>query len=282
MFVQTRQKGLKEYRSRQVSAGQRCELDFGRLWELPLELLDKPNRDHSGTSEVFLWKTEAGVFVVKRQSDYCCRTWLHPLKGIPTAEREFHNLCLLKQRGLSVPSPVYFGRQRLNGRIQAILVTEYADGFVSLARLLSEWRQIPPSFSQRKEMITAAARLVRDLHQFRYCHRHLVPKHILLKPEKESIRGMLIDLETAERFRPFRKNRQSDLASLNHRCGSASRTDKLRFLFSYLEISKWTPRAKKFAREILKKSERKKQSSLQKRREKRPLSPVKPLTEIST
>jgi tRNA A-37 threonylcarbamoyl transferase component Bud32 len=258
----------EDTRTQQIGSDHFQGLDFDQLWDLPLERLDCPNQSGSGYSEVLLWKTNAGTFAVKRQSGYCCRTWRHPFRGIPTAEREFHNLQAMRRIGLPVPRPVYFSRRKVNGHLQSILITEYAEQFISLGTLLSQWNQKTPPRAVRKEIISAVARLIRNLHQSRHTHRHLVPKHILLKPQESPIPVMLIDLETLEQFRPFRKNRQSDLASLNNRCNAVSRTDKLRFLFSYLDISKWTPQAKAFVRDILQKTERKKRKSFQKRRRK--------------
>jgi len=171
---------------------------------------------------------------------------------------------LLMRRGIAVSRPLYFGCRRKNGHTQAVLITEYATDFISLNTLLSQWALKKPSCSSRKEIIAAVASAIRKLHQVRFCHRHLVPKHIFLKPDSKPIPVILIDLEAMEPFRPFRKNRQADLASLNNRCRSVSQTDKLRFLFSYLGISKWTPSAKQFARDILRKTYQKSRSSLQK------------------
>lgn len=260
----TRQKGLREYRLQDFAAEKPGNAAFEQLWDMPLTPLDQPNRKESGFSQVFLWKAERGNLIVKRQSDYFSRTLLHPLRGIPTLQREFENLLLLERKGIAVPRPLYFGCRRKDGHTQAVLITEYANDFISLNTLLSQWALKTPSCSFRKEIIAAAASAIRKLHQVRFCHRHLVPKHILLKPDSAPIRVILIDLEAAEPFRPFRKNRQADLASLNNRCRFVSQTDKLRFLFSYLEISKWTPSAKHFAREILRKTYQKSRSSLQK------------------
>lgn len=264
MQTLNKQKGLREHRIRAITAGKFGEIDFETLWEMPLAPLDKPNQKHSGFSQVFLWKSEAGNLIVKRQSDYFSRSLLHPLRGIPTLQREFQNLLLLERKGIAVPRPLYFGCRRKDGHTQAVLITEFANEFIPLSTLLSQWTLKKPTCSCRKEMIAAVASAIRKLHQLRFCHRHLVPKHILLKPDCKPIRVILIDLEAAERFRPFRKNRQADLASLNNRCRFVSQTDKLRFLFSYLEISKWTPSAKHFARDILRKTYQKSRRAHQK------------------
>lgn len=251
------------------SFGSPGKVDFERLWEMPLSPLDEPNHRKAGFSQAFLWKTEEGKWIVKRQFDYFCRTFLHPLTGIPTLEKEFHNLLRLQQEGIAVPRPLYFGCRRQDGHTQAVLITEYANGFISLDTLLSRWAIERPSPAHRKEITAAVASAIRNLHQHRLCHRHLVPKHILLRPDCKPIQVILIDLEATEPFRPFRKNRQSDLASLNYRCRLASQTDKLRFLFSYLGISRWTLPAKMFARDILQKSHRKSQKAHQRRKNKR-------------
>lgn len=255
---------MKEYRLRDPALGILERVDFESVWEIPLKPLDRPNQHHHGFSQVFLWNTQAGSFIVKRQSDYFCRTVFHPLRGIPTVEREFSNLVLLQQKGIPVPRPVYFGCRRKNGHIQAILITSYASDFVSLKTWLSERASNSSDRLLKKEVLTTAGHLIRNFHRLGYCHRHLVPKHILINPNHLPIQMLLIDLESMRKSLPFRRDRQADLASLDHRSEHLSQTDKLRFLFSYLGVSKWTPAAKKFARSILQKSRRKKQKSQQK------------------
>lgn len=254
LYSQTKRKGLEEYRIKEPLYPAIQESTFDRLWEMPLEPVDQPNHCSKGQSRVYLWKTEPHWLIVKKQSDYLTRNPSRPLRRIPAAERELQNLLFFRQIGITAPTPVYFGRRHTRGHSQAILITEYASDFLSLKALLSQWKQETPTPSARKKVIQAVALEVRRLHQHRLCHRHLVPKHILLNPTCSPAKVMFIDLEAVRRFIPFRKNRQAELATLNNRSRLASRTDKLRFLFAYLGISKWTPQAKKWAREILRKS----------------------------
>ena len=261
LYSRTKRKGLEEYRIKEPLYPAVQENTFDRLWEMPLEPVDQPNYRGKGQSRVYLWKTESHWLIVKKQSDYLTRNPSCPICGIPAAEREFQNLLLFRQIGIATPTPVYFGRRRRRGHSQAILITEYASDFLSLQTLLSQWQQEIPNPSAKKKVIQAVALEIRRLHHLRLCHRHLVPKHILLNPACSPAKVMFIDLEAVRRFIPFRKNRQAELASLNNRSRLVSRTDKLRFLFAYLGISKWTPQAKKWAREILRKSDIKRRKS---------------------
>lgn len=248
----------KEYKRPNGVPSILSSVDFQSLWQMPLEPLDAPNTRKKGWSRVFLWTIGDTRLIVKRQENYTCKTFLHPLAGIPTLRREFNNLQRFGKRKIPVPEPVYFSEQRtVCGKRQAILITEYLEGHDSLQNRFDQWTRDGATPAEKQKVIRAVASLVAVLHKNKFRHRHLVPKHILLSQTGCPPQARLIDLEAAIKFVPFQKNRLKDLVSLNRRLVNANRTDRLRFLFAYLQIQTWTAQAKRLARSVLRHTERK-------------------------
>ncbi len=104
--------------------------EFDALWKLKLKSLDKPNEHQGGWSEVFLLPVELTSghekrFIIKRQQGYTSLTIRHPFQGVPTVEKEFHNILHYKRLGIPTIEPVYYARRNSSAGIQAVLITEY-------------------------------------------------------------------------------------------------------------------------------------------------------------
>ena len=46
--------------------------------------------------------------IVKRQQNHNSRTWRHPLRGLPTTQKEFVNIRRFEGLGLETVTPVFF------------------------------------------------------------------------------------------------------------------------------------------------------------------------------
>ncbi len=114
----------------------------------------------------------------------------------------------------------------------------------------------------RHDLIRRLARYVSAFHQSGACHRDLYLCHIftVLDPDGvEPARFWLIDLARLHRPR-WRRTRWliKDLSQLDTsaRQIGATRTDRLRFLLAYLGLERGAPRARWYARKIVRKSSR--------------------------
>ena len=111
--------------------------DFNSLWELDAGWFEQPNKRRGGWSGVSRIKLElpeggeVGVFL-KRQENHVTKTIFHPVKGIPTFQREYRNILRFIKKGLPTVEPVYFGRRNQEGKLQAILMTRELEGYQSL------------------------------------------------------------------------------------------------------------------------------------------------------
>lgn len=214
--------------------------EFGDFWDLQLEAVDEGNsgRGQAGWSRVCLhplWVDGAllGRLVIKRQSNYFSRDWRHPLRGRLTFEKELANLRRYQQAGIATMEAVYCATRQHNGSRQAVLVTAFLDGFISLEEQLRRWRDQPPPRRQRDLLLDAVARLVANLHRQGLEHRCLFPKHIFVEPASDNPQVRLIDLEKT-RWVPWRPARRvRDLTALARRWPGLRPRDALRFLCSY-------------------------------------------------
>ena len=226
--------------------------DFEALWQHAGDWFEAPNRRRggwSGVSQVKLAHPDgrSRVLFLKRQQDHVYRDWRHPLRGRPTFARELDNLLAYRDAGIASLEPVYFGQRRRGRHQQALLMTVALEGFVSLDSLLAHWR----SPRQRHAVIGVLAGLVRRIHSQGYWHGCLYPKHLLLLLDDDSVLdARVLDLEKSRVARRRRFGSGRDLSTLNGRALALSRSDRMRFLLSYLETPRLTAQGKRLWRSV--------------------------------
>jgi hypothetical protein len=237
--------------------------NFESLWKLQLEAIDEPNIRRGGWSQVFRWNLSADngnlhKLIVKRQQNYMSRTTSHPVKGIPTLRKEFHNIQRCRRLDIPTIEVVYYGEHNNMEGHRTILVTEYLEGYNDLNQLAHQWQQhgLSPN-TQKRSVIKATAFLVRQLHSLRLQHGHLSPKHILVNLDNRQIDARLLDLEGVRFVMIGNRHRIVDLSTLNRRSRWWSNSDKLRFLCAYLEIDRLDSSGRRFCRRILRRTMRK-------------------------
>lgn len=232
--------------------------DFDALWSLQLEPLDRPNtgRGSGGWSSVSLLtfalpNGHEKRLIMKRQQSHKTRTVRHPFCGVPTFEKEFRNILHYKKLGIPTIEPVYFARRNSPDGTRAVLITEYLEGYRSLAELATIWQEHgQPDRSERNRLIKALASLIAKLHSKGLQHNSLYPKHLFIQQGVENADVKLIDLETTKR-RPFGNWRRiRDLESLLRRSRGWSRSDRLRFYKTYCDIECLGENAKRLCGQI--------------------------------
>lgn len=235
---------------------------FDRLWSLECGWFEPPNQRRGGWSGVSRCELQlplggsVGMFL-KRQENHITRTLLHPF-GMPTSAREIQNILRFKRAGLPTAEPVYFAVRKIGGKMRAILGTEELTGYEPLDNCVERWsRQGWPDHRQRRLLMQAVAATMRRMHNLRIQHGCFYPKHIFLRVEGNDIQVRIIDLEKAKvrplrRFAVFR-----DLFTLNRLSPDWSRTDRLRFLLTYLDLDQFDPDARMLWRRVIHHSEMK-------------------------
>ena len=239
---------------------QRHQLDsFNDLWHVAAELVDEPNRDRGGVSSVSRLTLEDAngrpqVFYLKRQSNYQIRNLRRPF-GEPTASREFYNIGRFAERGIPALEAAFYGQRKVGGELQAILMTRELEGYLPLDDWFSRWEQL--SFRLQRDLIIAAASLVATLRDQGVVHNCLYPKHLFLKPMDDGVGARFIDLEKsrAHLFSPWGNMR--DLDALNRRSRVLSRTQRLRFLLTYLGKSRVDAEARYWVRRVTRRTAKK-------------------------
>lgn len=241
----------------------RHQLDsFNALWEVAAALVDEPNRARGGISSVSRLTLEDAngrpqVFYLKRQSNYQIRNLRRPF-GQPTAGREFYNIGRFAECGIPALEAAFYGQRRVGNELQAILLTREVEGYLPLDDWFSRWGQL--SFRLQRDLIVATASLVATLRDRGVVHNCLYPKHLFLRSMEDGVGARFIDLEKsrAHLFSPWGNMR--DLDALNRHSLVPSRTQRLRFLLTYLgktqvdaEVRYWVRRV---TRRTAKKSKR--------------------------
>lgn len=231
--------------------------DFERLWRLELSPLDSANTTRGGVSTVGVLvlaahDREGRRLVVKRQYNHQTRTWRHPLKGIPTARKEFDNIRRFDRCGLASAAPVFFGQRRDHRGMRAILITEFLEGYQSLDTLLAQWARDPtPREASRDAILRQAADLIARMHRAGYRHNCLYPKHLFVNTADAQPDIRLIDLEKAARTFWGDRRMMRDLGAFFRRCPHWSSSDQARFLVDYFGAAHMTPRIERTWRRIL-------------------------------
>lgn len=239
--------------------------DFNALWQLEADWFEEPNRRRGGWSGVLRYELplpEGGTRAIflKRQENHKARLWSHPVRGAPTFLREFHRIMLFRRRGIPSLEPVYFAMRTVGKDERAILITEELTGFVSMEDRVQRWlKEGAPARSIRRRMLAAIAALLRNMHVHGIRHNCFYPKHVFVRLDAEgNAEARIIDLEKS-RWHPSRTVCAiRDLYNLNHYSLMWSRSDRLWFLKSYLQIDRLTPFAKWLWRAVAARTHRKK------------------------
>lgn len=152
---------------------------FAALWSLDNGWYEAPNERRGGWSGVSRHvMSDGSAIFLKRQDNHLCRTWRHPIRGIPTFYREYRNILRLARHQIGTLEALYYGHRREAGHWQAILVTRALDSFSSL----DEWNSshVDSTPAQRRALITAIAQACARLHHHRLQHSCLYGKHIFV------------------------------------------------------------------------------------------------------
>lgn len=219
--------------------------DFDAIWKLEAPWLEPPSRRRggwSGVSRCELSLPDGGVCTVflKRQENYTAWMWAHPWRGAPTFLREFKGIMHYRACGIPTLEPVYFAVRAAGKDRRAILITEEMTGFVSGQHVVERWLQAgAPARVERRRTLCAVAALLRRMHAHGIQHRCFFPKHVFIGADSDGAAAVrVIDLEKS-RWRPFKcLCALRDLYTLNYRSLCWSRSDRLWFLLSYLQIAR--------------------------------------------
>lgn len=235
---------------------------FDGLWELQADWFEPPNQRRggwSGVARVELDLPSGGreAVFLKRQEEHTRRTLRNPIFGEPTFAGEIKNILLLRQAGVPTMDPLYYGQRKVNGKRRAILVTRELAGFRPLNELAKEWVEVgrEKSVVSRRKLISTLADVIRRMHKHKLVHNALHPKHVFVRlVEGRPPEVALIDLEKMRRIISTRRAMWRDLDSMNRRARLFSRTDRLRFLKSYLDSHNLSREGKRVWKRFAKKS----------------------------
>lgn len=235
---------------------------FEKVWTREVKWFEEPNERRGGWSGVGRIElkqddgTDLGGYL-KRQDSHCKRTLMHPIKGVPTFQREFEMMHYLEQRGVCVPEVMLFGRNP-NGDLKTTLLTKELAGFVPLENLTEQlFANGRPALSVQRSIVKAVALYARKLHAAKVQHRSFYPKHLFVNMTNAHAPQLaVIDLEKSRinRFSLFRS--LMDLSALNRHAEHWSRSRRMYFFLNYLGINRLSPYAKWLCRRIVKRSHR--------------------------
>ena len=242
---------------------QKNQLDtFDKVWNYQVNWFEEPNERRggwSGVGRIELQQTDGAKIggFLKKQDKHCRTSFLHPIRGVPTFQREFEMMQYLANCGINAPEVMFFSRNP-NGDLKTTLLTKELAGFVPLEelteRMFSKGRA---SLTQQRQVIKAVAALARQLHAAKVQHRSFYPKHLFVKlTNNELPQVAVIDLEKS-RINPFSVMRSLiDLAVLNRHAKYWSKSRRMYFYLQYLGLKQLTPYAKWLCRLIVKRSNR--------------------------
>ncbi|MDP2247981.1 MAG: lipopolysaccharide kinase InaA family protein [Nitrosomonadales bacterium] len=225
--------------------------NFEALWQLQKDnWFEAPNHRRGGWSGVCKAMLtlpeggEVGVFI-KRQENHFYRSWRHFFRQRPTFEREFHNILDFQKYDIPTVNLLYYGHRVVQGKLRAILITRELSGFQPLgdddSLLITKL-----NLAGRKRIFESIAGSMRKMHENRFQHSCLYPKHIFLKNQADApVESDFIDLEKARR-RFFKKSASmKDLGILHRHTAHCSRTDRLRFFMAYRQEQRLSVTSKK-------------------------------------
>ena len=171
---------------------------------------------------------------------------------VVSAKNEWLALQKLAALGVAVPKVVGLGARGLNPATrQSFILMEELAPTISLETLCNNWKKLAPTFSEKRQLIEAVARIARLMHQHGINHRDFYLCHFLLDLATPQLKLSLIDLHRAQIRRSTpRRWMIKDLAGLYFSCAGIGLTkrDLYRFMKMYSEkpLREIVASAKKF------------------------------------
>lgn len=228
---------------------------FDALWQVAAHDVDAPNRERGGVSTVSLLTLEdeddrSHRLYLKRQTNHLARSLTRPL-GEPTFSREWRAIRHYHAQGIPAVDAGWYGERRAGREWRAILITFDLSGRDDLDHWHERWAELDAGM--RSQVITASARLVRQIHQSGLMHGCLFPKHLFLsRPPSDAANSdwqmdaVIIDLEKTRRFVLRRHECLRDLYVLWRRLKSWQHDEWRQFLAVYrdadaqsAEVGQW-------------------------------------------
>jgi Lipopolysaccharide kinase (Kdo/WaaP) family len=242
---------------------QKNQLDtFDKVWNQQVNWFEEPNERRggwSGVGRIELTQADGSTLggFLKKQDKHCRTSFLHPIKGVPTFQREFEMMQYLAKMGVRAPEVMLFARNP-NGDLKTTLLTKELAGFVPLEELTEQmFANGRAPFAQQRLVIKAVAVLARQLHVAKVQHRSFYPKHIFVNlSNNEAPQVAVIDLEKSRINSISILRSIMDLSVLNRHAKHWSKSRRMYFYLQYLGLKRLTPYAKWLCRRILKRSNR--------------------------
>ncbi|WP_158773244.1 lipopolysaccharide kinase InaA family protein [Cobetia sp. L2A1] len=218
---------------------------FEHLWQVAAENVDIPNRERGGVSTVSLLtledeKGQRHRLYLKRQTNHLARSVVRPL-GEPTFSREWRAIRRYHSLGIPSVEAGWYGERKQGKHWRAILITFDLTNRDDLDSWHVRWPELDDEY--RRQVITASARLVRQIHQAGMMHGCLFPKHLFLnRPDtftdaRQQMDAVIIDLEKTRRFVLRRHECLRDLYVLWRRLTCWQQDDWRQFLAIYCDSS---------------------------------------------
>ena len=223
-----------------------CELDLrGVVWHVSSEhpasaaIADLPKKL---SCEVLRYTPRRRVLYAPGRPALLIKQYLHHgpfeavkrvIRGTP-AMHEWRALREAERRGLPVPKALAVGERRDGSARASFLAMEFIPRAVSLEDLCRGhlgWRE-------RRQIISQTALLIRRMHDAGFFQRDLHLGNLLMRRRQTDVELFLLDLQRIDidPHSPLAKRRR-DLASLHGGVVDASRSERLRFLTTYLSVA---------------------------------------------
>ncbi|MEZ4754186.1 MAG: lipopolysaccharide kinase InaA family protein [Bdellovibrionota bacterium] len=216
---------------------------ISEIWKLSPEIeIDKldENSSFSLTSRLNL-KDRTGQaipMILKRQ--WLPKSAKNNIKLLPVVG-ETSNYKKLRKKGLKVlPSLAASGEIKTAKGVGAFALYKELDEYISADHLLSTWGKSPLLTRNRKRiLLTALGESLRQLHEAKFVHRALSPKHIFIRfiettdEISPKVDTRIVDLEEGRLKLFFGSAGKQDLIKLSSYTSALSSSEKLRFFLAY-------------------------------------------------
>ncbi len=208
--------------------------DFDALWQLDDDWIEDPNSRGSGFSGVVTrvlgdGEGAARRVYIKRQENHNTRTFAHPIRGIPTFQREFANIEALSRHGVPTIELLYFGMAEVKGKQRAILVSDALDEFTAVDEWFRHSRN-QASEADVHAILRALVAAIKLIHQAGYRHGCLYGKHLFIRvPRRDcqtaDVEVRMLDFEKAHKCYFLRRAILRDLSQFVRHCDGLTDED---------------------------------------------------------
>jgi hypothetical protein len=230
---------------------------YEEIWALKADWFEEPNDRKGGWSGVSRIELKlprggkVGVFLKRQEDHVSCSIW-HPIKGIPTFQKESESIERFRNSNIPTLEVIFYKGWTEGKHQRAILITKELAGFLPLSdKVYQPENKFVRNKQKKLVLFRRLVELMHAMHSKNLEHGCFYLKHVFAKRLSENdVELCVIDLEKVKRRLRKKQAIFRDLFTLSRHAKGWGVKDQLAFYKLYMKETKLSADSKLLWREL--------------------------------